>query len=240
LGLFSTVTHVFKRNVDEVDIALSSVVLSDLSLPKQATLDFTSDTLDEILNKKVYGKSGVFYLLVSSKNNWSTIVEANVNIEPEKYLYELNVSLSRKAATTCISLHLHDDDVLLYNIDERGKSVDGYSSNPQYFLDEPMEISEIEAQKHDPRKFRSVLPFGKSTAPLENILNQGYWNAYEKNELDEDGLPNEDVFVDEQERMILLGKYLEVYAPEVYPFSSWGEDLKKIGNLQIRLVSYYD
>ncbi|MFN7638790.1 MAG: hypothetical protein ACK5SD_17890, partial [Pseudanabaena sp.] len=42
-----------------------------------------------------------------------------------------------------LSFHLHDDDVLYYNLDCNGESLDGYNSNLQFFENEPLDKKEI-------------------------------------------------------------------------------------------------
>jgi hypothetical protein len=80
-----------------------------------------------------------------------------------------------------------------------------------------------------------VLPPGKNVHELNRILNEGYWDAFDNNDLDEEGMPNSEKYdVDEEERFIRIGKYLEIYNKEDYPFTYWSVNLVKLS-----LADYY-
>ena len=106
---------------------------------------------------------------------------------------------------------MHDDAVLYYNLDKQGESIDGYNSDYQYFLTEPADKEEVLSQRHITAGFSILLPVTKSTDELDKILNEGYWEAFDNGELDEDGAPSDDkYFIDEQDRFERIGKYLEI------------------------------
>ena len=95
-----------------------------------------------------------------------------------------------------------------------------YNSNYQYFLNESTDRKEINNQRHIPQVFIDLLPNTKTIGQLNSILNEGYWNAFDNNDLDEDGVPNNDkYFIDEQDRFERVGKYLKIYDKDDYPFA---------------------
>ena len=148
----------------------------------------------------------MFILITPRIGIWTTIVEINVKLDNPFYLYELTNSISKKLLTHTLSFHLHDDDILLYSLDKSGISLDGYNSNYQYFLTEPAERQEVVSQRHAPEVFVELLPDTKSIDQLNSILNEGYWKAFDKNDMDENGVPNDDkYFIDEQDRLERIG-----------------------------------
>jgi len=53
--------------------------------------------------------------------------------------------------------------------------------------------------------------------------------AFDNHDLDEDGVPNDEkYFVDEQVRLESIGKYLEIFSKEDYPFADWYSNLTKL------------
>jgi hypothetical protein len=221
MGLFTTVLHIYKTSQKDIVDALTKE-LSSRGLSKFNKLADINDAISG-------GKKGAYYLITQPHGNWTTIIELNVNIDNPFYLYELTNTLSLRLNTIALSFHLHDEDVLYYNLDNKGNSLDGYNSNYQYFLDEPATRQEIISQRQDTKQFSVVLPAGKDINLLNSILCEGYWNAFDNNDLDEDGVPNDDkYFIDELDRFERVGKYLEIYSPNEYPFANWLDHLDKL------------
>jgi hypothetical protein len=141
-------------------------------------------------------------------------------------LYDLTNSLSKRLDTYALSFHLHDDDVLIYNLDKQGESLDGYNSNYQYFFTERVSREEVLTQRHTPQYFFFIMPTKKNVDSLNKILNEGYWSAFDNGDLDEDGVPNDDkYFIDEEDRFVRVGKYLEIFSKDDYPFANWYSNL---------------
>lgn len=132
--------------------------------------------------------------------------------------------------TYALSFHLHDDDVLYYNLDNKVESLDGYNSDFQYFDSEPLSIEDILPQRHSPEHFLMILPKSKTVEELNDILNEGMWTAFDNEELDEEGCPIDDekYYVDEQDRFERIGKHLEIFSKDNYPFADWFSNLKKL------------
>lgn len=221
MGLFTTVLHIYKTSQQDIVDALTKE-LSSLGLSKFNKLSDIGDAISG-------GKNGAYYLVTPPHGIWTTIIELNVNIDNPFYLYELTNKLSSRLKTFALSFHLHDEDVLYYNLDYKGDSLDGYNSNYQYFLDEPAPRQEILSQRQDTKQFSKLLPVGKDVNSLNSILNEGYWNAFDNNDLDEDGVPNDDkYFIDELDRFERVGKYLEIYSSNEYPFANWYDNIDKL------------
>jgi len=127
MGLFSTVLHIYKRNKTDTVTELTNELKIDRGFSKFSKLNIDISNSEKVISKKVFTNNGVFYLVTPQIGNWTTIIELNVNIENPFYLYELTNALSKRLKTYALSFHLHDDDILLYNLDKDGSSIDGYN-----------------------------------------------------------------------------------------------------------------
>ncbi len=229
MGLFSTVMHIYKRDQANIVAELSNELTRQYNLQKISRLNIDNSNYERVLEKDVASQNGIFYLITQPHGSWTTIIELNVSIEPSFYLYELANSLSKRLNTYVLSFHLHDGDVLLYNLEKKGESLDGYNSDYQYFLTEVADRNEILSQRHTPNYFLNILPIEKNISTLNSILNEGYWNAFDNCDLNEDGVPNDDkYFVDEQDRLERIGKYLGIFSANEYPFADWRDHLQKL------------
>jgi len=229
MGLFSTVLHIYKRNQADTVNELIKELEDNRELTKFSKLDVDDINIENVIQKYVYDNDGVYYLITPQIGNWTTIVEVNVRLDNPFYLYDLTNSMSKRLTTYALSFHLHDDDILLYNLDNEGNSLDGYNSNYQYFLTEAAGKEEVISQRHIPESFVDLLPETKLVEQLNSILNEGYWDAFDNNELNEDGVPSDDkYFIDEQDRFERVGKYLEIYSKDYYPFADWQGNFTKL------------
>jgi hypothetical protein len=228
MGLFSTTLNIYKKDQSDIVDSLR-VILSKRQLSTFKRIDLTSDNFQNRLESNVYSNSGAFYLITERYNEWTTIIELNVNLEEPFYLYELVNELSAQLDTYALSFHLHDDDVLFYNLEYKGESLDGYNSMPQYFEKDPLPKNEIISQRHDTRKFSQILPNNKSIDGLTEILDRGYWQAFDNKDLDEDGIPNDEKYdIIEEDRLREIGRYLEIYTADNFPYANWYEDIYEL------------
>jgi len=228
MGLFSTTLNIYKKDQSDIVDSLR-VILSKRQLSTFKRIDLTSDNFQNTLESNVYSNSGAFYLITERYNEWTTIIELNVNLEEPFYLYELVNELSAQLDTYALSFHLHDDDVLFYNLEYKGESLDGYNSMPQYFEKDPLPKNEIISQRHDTRKFSQILPNNKSIDGLTEILDRGYWQAFDNKDLDEDGIPNDEKYdIIEEDRLREIGRYLEIYTADNFPYANWYEDIYEL------------
>jgi hypothetical protein len=235
MGLFSTVLHIYKRSQADTLNELFKELQENRKLTKISKLDIDNCNIKIFIEEYVFVNDGLYYLVTPQIGNWTTIVEINVKLDNPFYLYELTNTLSKRLTTYALSFHLHDDDILLFNLDNEGNSIDGYNSNYQYFLTDPASKEEVITQRHIPEAFVDLLPEAKTSEQLNSILNEGYWNAFDNNDLDEDGVPNDDkYFIDEQDRFERIGKYLEIYSKDDYPFADWFSNLTKLN-----LIDWY-
>jgi len=229
MGLFSTSLSIHKKDQPDIVDALKKELKEKRRLTTFDKILVSGDNFQETLDLQVYSNPGVFYLVADSSNNWTTILELNVSLDDPFYLYELAKGMSLRLNTYSLSLHLHDDDVIFYNLEHKGESMDGYNSNVQYFENEPLNRSEIINQRHDAAKFLELLPPDKSIEGLNEILNRGYWQAFDNNDIDMDGIPKgENYDVDEEQRLKEIGRYLEIYNGDHFPYASWHEDIYKL------------
>jgi hypothetical protein len=82
------------------------------------------------------------------------------------------------------------------------------------------------------------MPPGKTTEELNNILNKGYWSAFDNGDLDEEGIPNDfdKYYTDEEERFEKIGKHLEIFSNNEYPFANWYANFEKLNAVQCYLL----
>jgi hypothetical protein len=91
-----------------------------------------------------------------------------------------------------------------------------------------VEVNDILSQRHLPQPFSDVLPGPKNVDQLNAILNEGYWKAFDNRALDEDGIPADNYFVEEEDRLERVGKYLEIFSDIEYPFANWYHNQAKL------------
>jgi hypothetical protein len=230
MGLFTTVLHIYKTSQEKAIDELSNELQQNHGFTKLRRLDISNSNYEEVLEKEIFPKQGAFYLITKAHGNWTTIIELEVNLSQSLYLYEIVNELSERLDTYTLSFHLHDDDVLYYNLSNHGEALDGYNSDFQYFETEPLPKEEILSQRHSPEFFKEILPSNKNADKLNEILNEGMWAAFDNNDLDEDGVPKDDekYYVNELERFERIGKYLEIFFDNDYPFANWYPNLVKL------------
>ena len=216
MGLFSNIVHVREKSQQQVCAAL----VSSLS-----GLGFENGKVEPIdSSPPEAGESELLYLVSPRMGKWTTIIEAHFVANSEPPTATLSRSISKELRTYALSLIVHDDDILFYNLSRDGKDVDGYNSNPQYFEEEPLEEDSILQQLHAPAPFIPLLPTGVPLEAFEEILSKGWWKSYLDGTLDNDGLAPEDEpsYVFEHERMIDIGNLLQLHGrPTDYPFAAW-------------------
>jgi hypothetical protein len=69
------------------------------------------------------------------QNGWVTVYEKLSDDQDDAVLRKLAMGLSRKLATHVIAFLVHDSDILMYFLYERGQLLDEYNSTPDYFGD---------------------------------------------------------------------------------------------------------
>jgi hypothetical protein len=229
MGLFSTILHIYQRSQEDVVLDLTNELRQNFNITDFQRIEFDDVKFQKILDESEHARNGIYYLITQAHGNWISIVEVNVNLKDPFYLYSLTNGLSRRLNTYALSFHLHDSDVLYYNLEKDGASLDGYNSDYQYFLDAPAGKNEILSQRHSPQHFKDILPPLKDVDQLDSILNEGYWDAFSNGDLDENGVPNDEIYmIDEEDRFERVGKYLEIFSNDEYPFANWYHHLSKI------------
>ncbi|HMO35769.1 MAG TPA: hypothetical protein PKA06_06990 [Gemmatales bacterium] len=168
------------------------------------------------------GPSHVCYLIGPRNGNWTTLIQAFEERDDAPFLADLSNRLSQQLQTHSLAILLLDGDILFYNLDYRGTPRDGYSSNPQFFADERLSDQDALRHRHMPKAFTPLLPKTIQMERLMELLNVGWWKAYDTGQLDETGDPlYEDALVDEEERLAQLGAMLQLNGLGGYPFSRW-------------------
>jgi hypothetical protein len=229
MGLFSSVLHIYQREQEEVVVALKNELKQHFSISAFEKIEGKGADFRQIIDKSAHARNGICYLITQPHGNWISIVEISVSLEDPFYLYSLTKGLSQQLNTYVLSFHLHDSDVLYYNLEKGGVALDGYNSDYQYFLNAPASKDEILIQRHSPQHFKDILPALKNVDQLNSILNEGYWDAFYNGDLDEDGVPNDDKYmIDEEDRFERVGKYLEIFSNTEYPFANWYHHLAKL------------
>jgi hypothetical protein len=221
VGLFSEIMHVRKVPPSELVRALDTVMLTHgfVRNGRERLSDAAPNLIDD----------GVGYACGPLRGDWCTIVQAHFHVDGASSLSDVGRDLSNLLGTHVLSLDLHDGDVFYYYLDERGKRLDQYDSEPMYFMQEPLAESEIEERRHHPEAFAPLLPAGVRLEDLVSMLDNGWWSAHDKGELDERGLMTDEAyFADDQlqpeERMTAFGDLLQLHgAPSDYPFVAWAE-----------------
>lgn len=168
------------------------------------------------------GPSHLSYLLSPRQGNWTTVIQAFAERDDAPFLADLSNRLSQQLQTHSLAMLLHEGDVLFYNLDYRGTPRDGYTSNPQFFAEELLSDQDVVRHRHMPKAFTPLLPKQIKMEKLLQVLNAGWWQAYDSKQLDETGDPlNEDALVDEEERLTTLGGMLQLNGAAGYPFTRW-------------------
>ncbi len=200
MSLFSTVLHIYKRSPIDTVNELKKELQASRGFRNFSKLDITNSTYQDVIDNEVYSERGIFYLITPTHGNWNTIIDLNVNVENPLYLYDLTNSLSKRLNTYY-----------------------------QYFFTAPVDKEEVLAQRHTPEFFSNILPATNNIVILNEILNEGYWSAFDNGNLDEDGVPSDDKYIiDEQDRFERIGKYLEIFSKDDYPFADWHSNLAKL------------
>lgn len=230
MGLFSSVLHVHKQPRAQVLVAMN-LQLASFGFEKGQTFSISTKHPYEMAEFTTCIRSGPCYLVSDLQGDWLTIIQSHLTGSKDKYPFLADVAqtLSEQLKCHTVSLLVHDDDVFLYNLYQNGSCLDGYDSNPQYFLKHRMSYEDAIKQLHSAEQWKPLMPSGKDIKHLEDLLNRGWWNAFRNHKLDSDGCEPSggDGFTFEGERMNEFGSLLELHGSEgEYPFAEWGSNEK--------------
>ena len=221
MGLFSSILHLRLATqlqaLEAIDTALAR-----LSFAPAARLPVPPEGPGHLAAAP---DAAVQYLVSADSRPWLTIIESQPASPPAPWLADLGKAVSATLGCFALAFHVHDDDVLLYDLDHRGASLDGYNSCPQYFENDRLADEFIESQRHSPEAFAPVLPHGVTPSDLSSVLNKGWWAAYDAGRLDDDGVPiddDDDPFLGaEGDRLTALGTILQLSGSQPYPYAAW-------------------
>jgi hypothetical protein len=169
MGLFSNVLHVCGADRDRVIAALDAA-LAKAGYAPDGQLPIHYEDFEEVIRN-----DRPQYLVSNLQGCWLTIIESVQGI----HIADLGQQLSKSLGTYALALVVHDDDLLFYNLEHRGISLDGYNSCPQYFENERLEEDKVEEQRHSVTPFTPLLPPGVTIGDLHSLLNRGWWNAHD-------------------------------------------------------------
>jgi hypothetical protein len=212
--------HVFDVDQTDVEKALGSI------LSKNGFFHLRVSPVDGAnIGPQVEASSAPAYIIGPKLGRWVPVID--IHAEPWPSVICTELSLACSSHVLCIMVH--DDDVMLYNLDRNGDSQDGYNSNPQYFENYRVPESEIQSQRHTPEPFSYLIPEGKNVEDLLTILNAGWWQAHDNGRLDDDGVMSDEdwdscPYQDEGERMTTFCSYLELAGGSDYPFTYWRDN----------------
>src|SRR5579863_4417552 len=103
-------------------------------------------------------------LVTDSKNGWTTIYDERSDTQDIEVLRGLAKGLSSKLKTAVIAMMIHDSDIFVYLIYEKGELIDQFDSKPDYFG------PASEAQKKEWRSdFAKLIPYAKKKASAQDF-----------------------------------------------------------------------
>jgi hypothetical protein len=164
----------------------------------------------------------ICYLIGPRREQWTTVIQAFEDREHTPFLADLSNRLSERLQTHSLAVLLHEGMVLFYNLDYRGTPRDGYTSHPTFLTDKKLSDAEILKERHQPKAFTPLLPKGTRIEIIGELLNAGWWHAYDSKQLDETGEPQHyDALIEEVERLSKFGGLLQLNGKAGYPFAHW-------------------
>jgi hypothetical protein len=225
MGLFSSVIHIRNAAPDALRSALDAELL-DYGLQPRVAVSVPSTGPTGIAEFEALVARHPAYLVSTRGPAWLTVIEASFSVEGTPWISDLSAALAQRLNAYALSLMVHDDDVLYYNLDRGDEALDGYNSCPQYFEKERLPEQEIKSQRHTPEAFAPLLADDEALARLRELLDRGWWRAYDAGQLDEDGIPPGDdnafPFDTEADRMAQVAQIVGIPADnEPYPYAEW-------------------
>ena len=224
MGLFASVIHIRTPEPQGLRGALDAVLLEHGFRPHLVVFVPPAGPT-AIAEFEAVRSNHPSYLLSTGGATWLTVIEASFAVEGTPWLSELAVELGKRLDAYTLSLMVHDDDVLFYNLDRAGQPLDGYNSSPQYFEKERLAEGEIEGQRHTPTAFRPLVADEGSLRRLQEVLDRGWWRAHDSGQLDDEGVPTDDdsfPLGSEGERMAEVGDILGIPGDVTpYPYAEW-------------------
>jgi hypothetical protein len=103
-------------------------------------------------------------LVTDSKNGWTTVYDEQSDSQDIEVLRGLAKDLSSKLKTAVIAMMVHDSDIFVYLIYEKGELIDQFDSNPDYFG--PVSAAQEKEWQGD---FSKVLPYAKKKVSIQDF-----------------------------------------------------------------------
>jgi len=241
MGLMSHVLHLRDVERDRVIPALDSI-LEDAGFGRDQLGAVPAGGPHAIAGFDATTAPGPCYVAAPRNGRWLTLIEATWPATGALHLSKVCNRISSALSCYALALIVLHDDVFFYNLDYKGKALDGYNSNPQYFENKRLSDGEIEAQRHQPEPFAALLPAGCRLDQLRPWLSRGWWDAHDAGRLDEDGLPVSEHDLkpfDEEVRMRAFGSLLQLHGgTDPYPYAAWGDTQASIDWQSFLFIRY--
>jgi ankyrin repeat protein len=120
--------------------------------------------------KAVAGVVHLRALVTSAKNGWTTVYDEKSESQDMDELRRVAKGLSTKLATDVFAFMLHDSDVFIYMLYQKGKLVDQFNSQPDYFG--PVPATERKRWTGDFKKLLRLAPKGISLPKIQKALGK--------------------------------------------------------------------
>jgi hypothetical protein len=103
-------------------------------------------------------------LVTDSKDGWTTVYDERSDSQDLEVLRELAKGISLKLKTAVIATMVHDSDIFVYLIYERGKLIDQFDSKPDYFG--PVSEAQNKEWRGD---FAKLIPYAKKKSSIQDF-----------------------------------------------------------------------
>lgn len=132
------------------------------------------------------------------RSGWITIYDKEADEQDDAVLHRVARGLSRSLGTACFAFLVHDSDILMYLLYERGQIVDQYNSAPDYF--EEVDDAERDRWRGNPDELLKYCLPGTTRQTVESTLAGDGWGT-----MADDGLRALGNLLGIDENRILLG-----------------------------------
>lgn len=129
--------------------------------------NMTTEVMREI------AKSG--FHVTSMKKGWVSVFDESANQEP-KEMKRIASELSARLQTAVVAFLVHDSDIFLYLIYDRGRCVDEYNSTPDYF--EEVDEKEMQRTAGEPEVLLRYATEGTMMSQLRDVLDRARFDTF--------------------------------------------------------------
>lgn len=145
----------------------------------KASLEIIEATLDKLAKKKGLvrcaenaAKVDRTIIIRSGDGPWIGVYDEATEDQDSDKLDALGKALSESTQSSVVSVLVHDSDVLLLGLFEKGKKVDQYDSHPEYFTGLEPSKKTLEHAAGKPKSWKHLLAPGTSPEKLAAIWGE--------------------------------------------------------------------